>query len=139
MPCHFSNVKTAGLYDRRNGDISAGEIERIGILTNRGVRSVFRPKLSLVALLLTMIFAISCADRESYRVQETRLGTLDAGTEIISPVFSRDSRHLAYRVRRGQKYCLVLDGQDGGLYDAVGIATFSQDGKRVAYAGEKGD
>jgi integrase/recombinase XerD len=30
MACH-SNAKTTGLYDRRNDDISVGEVERIGI------------------------------------------------------------------------------------------------------------
>lgn len=27
----YSNAKTTGLYDRRNDDISVGEVERIGI------------------------------------------------------------------------------------------------------------
>ncbi len=30
-----SNAKTTGLYDRRNDDISVGEVERIGILAKR--------------------------------------------------------------------------------------------------------
>jgi integrase/recombinase XerD len=31
-----SNAKTTGLYDRRNDDISVGEVERIGIYEGGG-------------------------------------------------------------------------------------------------------
>lgn len=71
-------------------------------------------------------------------VQETRLGPVDA--EILSPIFSRDTHHLAYVTHRGEKLCVVVDCQSGPEYDEIGQTgpVFSPDGRRVAYMGKTG-
>lgn len=76
--------------------------------------------------------------QEAYKVEETRLASLDANG--LSPVFSRDGRHLAYVIPRGQKWSVVVDGQIGAEYDGIGRGSllFSPDGTRVAYRAKKG-
>ncbi len=47
--------------------------------------------------------------------------------------FSPDGRRLAYTARKGSKWMMVVDGQEGATYDSLREAYFSMDGKRVAY------
>jgi Tol biopolymer transport system component len=54
-------------------------------------------------------------------------------------VFSEDSKRLAYGGRRGNKFFLVVDGNKGADYDALGYFGFSQDGKHIAFMAQKGD
>jgi len=51
-------------------------------------------------------------------------------------VFSSDSKHLAYAAKRGGKWVVVLDGQEGAEYHDIGVGSpaFSPDGKRIAYS-----
>jgi len=48
--------------------------------------------------------------------------------------FSPDSKHLAYAAKRGGKWVMVVDGQEGEGYNQVASPVFSFDGKRVAYS-----
>ena len=58
-------------------------------------------------------------------------------------VFSEDSKRLAYGGRgydtmfRDKRF-LVVDGKRGPDYDRLGYFGFSQDGKHIAYAAQKG-
>jgi hypothetical protein len=45
---------------------------------------------------------------------------------------------VAYAAQKGQKWCVVSDGQPGTDYDQVGEPAFSPDGRHVAYAAQKG-
>jgi WD40 repeat protein len=58
---------------------------------------------------------------------------------VSGMVFSDDSKRLAYGGRRGNKFFLVVDGEKGVDYDALGYFGFSPDGKHIAYAARKGD
>jgi len=62
---------------------------------------------------------------------------------ILSPaVFSQDSEHVACAARNGSKWLLLVDGQAGPTYDAIGPLSkhiFSPDGRHCAYAARKGD
>jgi Tol biopolymer transport system component len=61
---------------------------------------------------------------------------------VVATVFSEDSRHIAMIVRQEQKkMCVYLDGSEGPNYDTVQEKSFvfSPDGKRWAYAAQKGD
>jgi len=73
-----------------------------------------------------------------YTVHETHLGQMDA--ERLSPIASRDRRHLAYVTHRSQKQCVVVDGKADTEYDLIqeGSLIFSPDGHRVAYAARNG-
>lgn len=56
------------------------------------------------------------------------------------PVFSRDSRHIAFAVREGESTRVVWNGRRGEPMDAIDVTSlsFSPDGSRFAYAGRAG-
>jgi Tol biopolymer transport system component len=58
--------------------------------------------------------------------------------EVETVVFSPDGNRIAYRAKKGEKWCAVLDGKIGPEFDVVCEAIFSPDGRRVAYAAEEG-
>jgi Tol biopolymer transport system component len=62
-------------------------------------------------------------------------------TKTSDVVFSPDSKNLAYSAQRDGKWCLVNEGIEGPLYDAVGesMPIFSPDSKHVAYVGKRGE
>jgi Tol biopolymer transport system component len=55
------------------------------------------------------------------------------------PVFSPDSKRVAYGAVRGEKMFVVVDGQEGREYDGIGEGDpiFSPDNKRVAYVAKR--
>ena len=56
------------------------------------------------------------------------------------PVFSANSKRVAYVARKGKTQLVVVDGQPGPEYDGFGTGSlvFSADGKHVAYVAGKG-
>jgi roadblock/LC7 domain-containing protein len=58
-----------------------------------------------------------------------------------TPVFSPDSKRVAYAAERGDKWVVVVDGAEGKEFDGImaGTPVFSPDSKRVAYAPERGN
>jgi Tol biopolymer transport system component len=58
---------------------------------------------------------------------------------VVTPVFSPDGRHLAYRARKnGKRFVVLADREasvvkEGPVHDAVWQPVFSTDGKHVAY------
>ena len=51
----------------------------------------------------------------------------EAGREfdaVKGLMFSRDGKHLAYVVRNAGKELVVVDGQEGAAYDAMGPGTW---------------
>jgi hypothetical protein len=57
----------------------------------------------------------------------------------LSPLFSPDSKRVAYIAGRGGKKLVVLDGAEGPEYDNVGGLAFSPDCRRFACMVERGD
>jgi hypothetical protein len=51
------------------------------------------------------------------------------------PIFSPDSKHVAYLARKGGKAFAVIDGNEGNRFDGIGHGTliFSPDSNHVAY------
>jgi Tol biopolymer transport system component len=96
----------------------------------------------LIALLVCVVFAIYCTRAGGYKIEEIRLGPRDAGRVYVKGdcVVSRDVRHFACGTTKGQKRYVVVDGEAGPEYDALGAPSlvFSPDSKRVAYAARKG-
>lgn len=62
-------------------------------------------------------------------------------SEVLRPVFSPDSRRVAYAAKIGKKWSVVVDGQAGPAYDELRIAPyplpFSPDSKHLAYAAKR--
>ena len=59
---------------------------------------------------------------------------------FLQPVFSPDSKHLAYQGRRGDRNHMVLDGELGPAYDGIyRLPLFSRDSKRLAYLARRDD
>jgi hypothetical protein len=54
--------------------------------------------------------------------------------------FSPDGNHVAYAARIGQKWSVVVDGQAGATFDAIGKpgVIFSHDGQHMAYMARTG-
>jgi len=53
--------------------------------------------------------------------------------------FSPDGRRFAYGARRGDKWCMVIDGQEEKEYDGLGTSmVFSPDSRRWAYVAKRG-
>jgi Tol biopolymer transport system component len=55
-----------------------------------------------------------------------------------SPIFSADSKSVAYVARKGSSNAVVVDGQPGPSYDKVDFLSFSRDGDHLAYAARTG-
>ncbi len=53
---------------------------------------------------------------------------------VFLPVFSPDSRRVAYGVTRAGEYAVVVDGVEEKTEGALGLAAFSQDSRDLAYA-----
>ena len=53
--------------------------------------------------------------------------------QVGAPVFSPDSKHMAYPVAKGGKMFIVMDGQEGKPFDQVGEPFFSPDSRHIAY------
>lgn len=66
------------------------------------------------------------------------LGGVEETFWAFYPVFSADSRHLAYASRRGSRMRMVIDGKEAAQeYDAVAQPVFSPDGRRLAYVAKR--
>ena len=61
------------------------------------------------------------------------------GISQNSPLFSPDSRRVAFVAERSARKLAVVDGREGNHYDAVGNITFSPDSQRVAYMAAQDD
>jgi hypothetical protein len=59
------------------------------------------------------------------------------GTTAGTPLFSPDSRRLAFGAARGDKMFAVVDGEEGPAYQGVECLTFSPDSARVAYVAHR--
>lgn len=61
--------------------------------------------------------------------------------DVSSIVLSPKGERVAYPVRKGLDWHMVLDGNEGPDYDGINLncLTFSPDGKRFAYGARKGD
>ena len=57
---------------------------------------------------------------------------------VTLPLFSPDSKHLAYMAKENDKWMVILDGKQGPRYDGVSLLTFSPDSKHLAYTAEEG-
>jgi hypothetical protein len=64
---------------------------------------------------------------------------------VVSPVFSRDGRLLAYRARKdGRRFAVVADAGGGGIslhpaHEQVFPVLFTEDGKSIAYGAKDGE
>jgi Tol biopolymer transport system component len=58
---------------------------------------------------------------------------------VDEPTFSPDGATLAYRVREGQKWFIVIGEKKGPEYDGVSAPRFSPDSRAVGYSANKGD
>ncbi|MEK6325871.1 MAG: hypothetical protein AABN33_29900 [Acidobacteriota bacterium] len=71
-------------------------------------------------------------------VKETLICQLDPAPVRDSMVVSSDLRRVAFYVKIGNKYSMILDGKSVGQFDGLGTYGFSPDNKRFAYGGKVG-
>ncbi len=71
-------------------------------------------------------------------VVDSIAGTEYEEIEFHPMCFSPDSTHLAYVAKIGEKQCVVEDGKEGALYNAIEQPRYSPDGK-LAYVAWKDD
>lgn len=57
------------------------------------------------------------------------------GISVEGIAFSDDGQHLAYPARRGDRWCLVLDGKPGPFWEGIGLVRFGPNAKKPVYAG----
>ena len=68
-------------------------------------------------------------------------GTPSASFEAVmhgSLTFSPDGCRLAFAVAEGNQFCVVVDGEFGFFYEAIGALRFGPDSERLAYVVRKG-
>ena len=98
--------------------------------------------LSFIALTAVLscgqIFAQGHKGKIRLVTKEVSLGMADPGIIDTSLMVSPDSRRLAYLAQHGDKWLVVVDGQEGKEYDGIGALLFSPDGQRVAYGAQHG-
>ena len=59
--------------------------------------------------------------------------------DISIPIFSPDSKHIAYGARKGSKFVIVEDDRETtSSYDRISILTFSADSRKLAYTAQDG-
>jgi IS66 C-terminal element len=46
---------------------------------------------------------------------------------MVTPLFSPDSKRVAYGAQKGTKWIAVVDGQEGAEFDGLGLLAFSPD------------
>ena len=60
--------------------------------------------------------------------------------DITVPIFSPDSRRVAYTAQRDKKWRIVVDGKEGAsICDQITFLTFSPDSRHVYYSIQKGE
>jgi hypothetical protein len=69
-------------------------------------------------------------------VREVRLGRMISSRDDIK--VSRDQKRVAFKVKKGEKEVVVVDGREGQGYDTVRSGWFfSPDSRRIAYAARR--
>jgi dipeptidyl aminopeptidase/acylaminoacyl peptidase len=68
-------------------------------------------------------------------VVDGKEGPLYDGIDKRSPVFSADGRRIAYMAKKGDRFVVVVDGEESPEFDELSFPAFSPDGSRIAYFG----
>jgi hypothetical protein len=66
-------------------------------------------------------------------------GEVHDSTTSGTPLFSPDSRRLAYGATSRNQSRVIVDGKAGKAYDGIGTVCFSPDSQRVAYSAQRND
>ena len=101
--------------------------------------------ISTLSLSLILIFFLTATGGENTRVslnlKEISLGKINPGMVPETLQFSLKANRVAYAVKSGEKYFMVIDGVAGKEYDGLHMpnSIFSPDGKTAVYgAWQKG-
>ncbi|MBI4709544.1 MAG: PD40 domain-containing protein [Nitrospirae bacterium] len=83
-------------------------------------------------------YVVFTLDRKQFVDVDDKEGKRYDGILMNTPVFSPDSRRMAYAGQTDKKWIVVIDGKEEKQYDNIGAGsvTFSPDSKRAAYAAE---
>lgn len=97
-----------------------------------------KTKIALLSLLF-LIIAFTCCNRI---IPERLITQIDTTSWIMESFkVSPDSQHLAYVAGIGEKWLVVMDGEEGKQYDGIGAGTliFSPNSQHLAYAARIGE
>ena len=78
-------------------------------------------------------------DKKFAVVYDGKIGPLFDSIGQDTPVFSPDSKRMAYKAKKGDTWRLVVDNKELTSYEAVTPPRFSPDSARMLYAGKKGE
>lgn len=89
-----------------------------------------------VFLVCLSIVAHTQEKAQNREVSERLIAQIDSSSWIAETFkVSQDNKRIAYSARIGEKWFVVVDGEEGKQYDGImeGTPIFSPDSKRVAY------
>lgn len=94
----------------------------------------------IIILLLTVtICNESYAGEPSRKSQEKLLSSIDVGGMLNNSfTVSNNLRRVAFRMKKDNRQCAVVDGIEGSTYDEVSSPVFSADNKHFVYSGRNG-
>lgn len=141
-PRHYLGVALETIHFSEDSKhiVYAAEIDSGWVVVVDSVRSRPWPGIGEVVLGPNQRLAYAANDSGRWRVilDGTQLSFFDAVMQG-SLTFSPDGRRLAFVVAEGDAFRVVVDGEPGPLYQAVGALRFDPEGNRLAYVARRDD
>jgi len=89
---------------------------------------------------MTHMAYVASRDKKFAVVRDGKIGPLFDAIGQDTPIFSPDGKHIVYKAKKGDKWCLVVDNKEQARqYEGVSVPMFSPDSAHMLYAGKKGE
>ena len=95
--------------------------------------------ISIISLFwVGLLHPIPLLAQDEFNSKTTLLASLPENIDDDKTDFSRDGQKVAYVFKKGGKWVLAVNGQEGRPYDEIGDPALNYDGKTIAYQAKKG-